>query len=210
MAAEIEVKYALPGAQYIESMLRDELTLKYVKDAFRTKESCSEYYDTHAWELSAASYELRITRSEEPKVAVLKQGAFRDEDMPGLYRGSRWLAPYGGLDTVLSDLIERGAPREIAALAGGKPLELSFYTILSRRYATLYMPDRTRVELCFDVGELIADGKRMPLYELGLELLYGSEDLLLDYCRQLRERFALSPLLLSRHERALRLLRTRR
>ncbi len=209
MAAEIEMKFSLSGPQSIESMLKDELALKYVKDAFRTKESCSEYYDTHAWELSAGSYELRITRSEEPKVAVLKQGTFRDEDMPGLYRGSRWIAPYAGLDTVLPDLIERGAPREIAELADGRPLELCFYTILNRKYATLYMPDRTRVELCFDSGELIAGAKRMPLYELGLELLYGSEDLLLDYCRQLSERFSLSPMLLSRHERALRLLRTR-
>ncbi len=209
MAAEIEFKYSLPNAQFLENLLKDDLILRYVKDSFRTKESCSEYFDTQDWALSDKDFALRITRSEENQVAVLKQGSFRGGGILGLYRGYQWYSPFEGLDTLISDLIERGAPRIIAELTAGKTLGMCFYTILSRKITTLYLPDRTRIEMCFDSGELIADEKRMPVYELGLELLYGSEELLLNYCEQLREKFALSPVVLSKHERALRLLRSR-
>jgi inorganic triphosphatase YgiF len=149
-----------------------------------------------------------VTRLDKRQVAVLKRGSFRGE-ITGLYRGSQWYSPFNGLDTLIADLIERGAPPLAAELTEGKPLELCFYTILNRRATTLYLPDRTRIELSFDSGELVAGEKRGLLYELGLELLYGSEELLLDYCEQLRKKFDLSPVLLAKHERALRLLRSR-
>ena len=172
MSAEIEFKYSLPNAQFLENLLMDDLILRYVKDSFRTKESCSEYYDTHDWKLSDKDFALRVTRSEENQVAVLKQGTFTIGDMAGLYRGNQWYSPFNGLDTVISDLLERGAPQIVKDLTMGQKLERCFFTILSRKVTTLYLPDRTRVEMSFDSGELIIDDKRMPLYELGLELLY--------------------------------------
>ena len=38
----------------------------------------------------------------------------------------------------------------------------------------------------------------MPLYELGLELLYGSEELLINYSEQLTEKFTMTPVLLTK------------
>lgn len=209
MPAEIELKYSLTSAHTMEHMIKDELIQHYIKDPFKQSESRSDYYDTQDWTLSEHDFALRVTMLSNMQVAVLKKGNFRSEDVKGLYRGSQWYSPFSGTATIVEDLMDRGAPAEFRDLMEGKSLEPCFYTQLSRNKNTLYLPDRTRVEISFDIGELVADGKHMPLYELGLELLYGSEELLINYSEQLTEKFTMTPVLLTKQERALRFLRSR-
>ena len=84
---------------------------------------------------------------------------------------------------------------------------MSYFTIYSRKSTTLYLPDRTRLEMAFDSGELVLGSKRQPFYELALELLFGDEGPMLTYCQQLGERFHLPPVLLTREQQALQLLK---
>ena len=209
MPTVVRMQYALPNAQFLNDLLTDDLILRYVKDDYETGEQCIEFYDTRDWTLSAAGFSLGITRSQEIPVSILNQGKRRAESMQGLYTGVEWVAPFTDLAHCVSLLRGRGAPEAFEAAVGAQALTRCFYTISRTKSTTLYLPDRTRIDMSFDNGELVAGDKRQPVYALYLELLYGDEAPLFHYCRQLSEHFQLSPVLLSRHQQALRLLRSR-
>ena len=54
---------------------------------------------------------------------------------------------------------------------------------------------------------MTAGGRQGRSYELCMDLLFGEEQQLINYCQQIRDRFGLPPVLLSREQRALKLLR---
>jgi triphosphatase len=209
MSAEIEIKYNLPNAHAEEHIIKDEQIQSYIKDPFKLRESRSEYYDTHDWLLSENNYALRITLLNDYKVVVLKQGSLRNEDIKGLYRGNQWFSPFNTIESIVSDLMDRGAPSDFAKLTDGKTLEPCFNTVINKNKNILYLPDRTRVEISFNIGELFAESKHMQLFELGLELLYGSEELFINFSEQLKTKYRLTPVLLSKQESVLRFLRSR-
>ena len=60
--------------------------------------------------------------------------------------------------------------------------------------------------MTFDSSVMTAGGREGPGYELVMDLLFGEEQQLIIYCQQLRERFGLPPVLLSREMKAQRLL----
>ena len=66
-----------------------------------------------------------------------------------------------------------------------------------------------RAELSLDRGTLTAGEKSEPFYELGLELLYGKSEDLTAFCEQLMQHFSISPAMLTKQQRALRLIRSR-
>ena len=105
--------------------------------------------------------------------------------------------------------MRRGAPAAFRETASASPLRRWFCTESQRLSTTLYLPDRTRVSMDFDNGELVVDDKRQPTYYLFFELLFGDVELLLNYCEQVQERFGLSTVQLSREQMALRLMRSR-
>jgi inorganic triphosphatase YgiF len=209
MASEIEIKLTLPDKFSVERIIGDEFFTRYIKDEFTVRETLSEYYDTPDWALAENDYFLRIRELNGRHVAVLKQGRIDAAESPGLFTGQQWLCFFDGAETVLERLIDRAAPPALVEIVGGQPLAPCFHADYTRRYTALYMPDMVRIELSFDIGELRAEGKSEPLYEMGLELLYGGTASLLNFSAQLREYFDLPPTLLTKQQRALRLLRSR-
>lgn len=209
MPTIVRMQYALPDAQFLNNLLTDDLILRYVKDDYENGEQCIEFYDTREWSLSASGFSLGVTRSQEIPVSILNQGKRVTGGMQGLYTGIEWVAPFTDLAHCVSLLRGRGAPEAFERVVGEKALTRCFYTISRTKSTTLYLPDRTRIDMTFDNGELVAGEKRQPVYALYLELLFGDEALLFNYCRQLSDRFQLSPVLLSRHQQALRLMRSR-
>jgi hypothetical protein len=103
---------------------------------------------------------------------------------------------------MLSALKERGAPEEFLELAAGKELTQHFVIAHSSKSTTLYLPDRTRICMSFDSGVMTAGGRSAPCYELSMDLLFGEEGQLINYCQQIQDRFELPPVLRSRQQRA--------
>ena len=60
--------------------------------------------------------------------------------------------------------------------------------------------------MSFDYSVMLAGGRRGYGYELIMDLLFGEEQQLINYCQQIRERFGLPPVLLSREMKAQKLL----
>lgn len=207
MPSSIRIQYDLPDAKYLDRLLTDDLILRYVKDDYAFSEHHTEFYDTADWLFTANGYSLDVSRDMSIPIVHLARGTLVPEELPGLFRGERWAAPFSGLDGILPALAERGAPPEFLALAEGKPLVRHFEIAHDSRSTTLYLPDRTRICLSFDSAEMLAGGRSDRSYELSMDLLFGEEGQLINYCRELGDRFGLPPILLSREQRAQRLLR---
>ena len=209
MSTEIEIKLVLPNAATIERILDDEFVLRYVKDEFISVEMHSAYYDTADWILAQKDYMLRVRTVNGTQIATLKHGSIDPAQHPGLFHCRQWKCRFMESDELVSALIARGAPQEIEELLKGKQLVQAFHSDYRRRHATLYLPDMLRAELSLDRGTLNAEEKSEPLYELGLELLYGKSEDMTAYCEQLMHHFSISPALLTKQQRALRLIRSR-
>ncbi len=205
MPSVTRIQYALPNGQYLDRLLKDDLILRYVKDDYAYSENCWEFYDTEDWLLTRKGYSLNISRDQELHTVQLARGRL-DPSLPGLLHGDHWVAPYTGMDYAVEALMERGAPEEFRELTVGRQLQRNFFILYKRKSTTLYLPERTRIDMAFDSGEIVAGEKRQPTYDLSMELLYGEEDQLVNYCQQLQEQFGLPPVLLSREQRALRLM----
>ena len=209
MSSVIRVQYWLQDAQVLDEMLRDDLILRYVKDDYSRSEHCIEFYDTDNWSLMNHGFSLGISRTQSIPVIELQQGLRIQSDFPGLYHGNQFIAPFEAEDDLVEPLMKRGAPYAFRDTALSAPLRRWFSTDSQRLSTTLYLPDRTRVDLSFDNGEVVVEEKRQPAYFLFFELLFGDERLLLNYCQQVAEHFQLAPVQLSRQQMALRILRSR-
>ena len=206
MPSVTRIQYALPNAQYLDRLLTDDLILRYVKDDYEYSENCWEFYDTADWLLTKNGYSLYVSRDQELHTVRLARGRLEPQLLPGLFHGDHWVAPYTGIDYAPGALMERGAPEAFRELTVGQQLQRNFFILYKRKSTTLYLPERTRITMAFDSGELVAGEKRQPTYDLSMELLYGEEGQLVNYCQQLREQFQLPPVLISREQRALRLM----
>lgn len=206
MPTVTKIQYELPDAQFLNRMLTDDLILRYVKDAYDVSEHCLEFYDTKDWALTGGGFSLNLEREDEIPVLRLFSGKLDPEVLPGLFRGEEWAAPFMGVETAVAALLERGAPDRLRRLTS-RTLQRNFFMIYSTKSTTLYLPDRTRVLMSFDNGELVAGDRRMPIYNLSMELLFGEERLLVNYCEQICEQFRLQPVNRSRESKALSLMR---
>ena len=208
MPSVTRIQYALPNGQYLDHLLTDDLILRYVKDDYEYSENCWEFYDTADWLLTRKGFSLNVSRDQELHTVQLARGRVSSpEELPGLFHGDHWVAPYTGIDYAVDALMERGAPEAFRELTVGQHLQRNFFILYKRKSTTLYLPERTRIDMAFDSGEIVAGEKRQPTYDLSMELLYGEEKQLVNYCQQICERFDLPPVLLSREQRALKLLR---
>ncbi len=207
MPSSIRIQYELPDEAYLDRLLTDDLILRYVKDDYEFGTHRTEFYDTSDWLLSARGYSLDVAPELAIPAVHLARGRLAPEELPGLFRGELWVAPYEGDPAgILSALELRGAPPEFLDLAAGKELLRQFVITHSSQSTTLYLPDRTRICMSFENGVLTAGGRSERCYVLSMDLLFGEEGQLINYCQQIRDRFELPPVVLSRQQRALALL----
>lgn len=206
MPSVIRIQYAVPSAVYLDRLLKDDLILRYVKDAYEVSRHCTEFYDTEDWALTRSGFSLDVIRDQAVPVVHLCRGRLLPERLPGLFHGEEWYAPFTSMEVAADALAERGAPAEFQALVGDERLHYTFAILHSSKATTLYLPDRTRIRMSFDSGELVAEGQHAPTYELSMTLLFGEEELMLTYCQQICERFELRPVEQSREQRARQLL----
>ncbi len=207
MPSVTRIQYTLPNLSCLDQLLTDDLILRYVKDDYQASRHNTEFYDTADWALTRHGFSLDVIREQALPVVHLARGIVADQSLPGLFHGEEWVAPFTELAQVPAALLDRGAPASFGELIRPEQLEYKFAIQHSSKSTTLYLPDRTRIEMSFDSGVLVVDTQHKPTFELSMNLLFGEEKLLINYCQQLCERFSLPPVELSREQRALMLLR---
>jgi hypothetical protein len=206
MPSATRIQYELPSEAYLDQLLTDDLILRYVKDNYEYSKHRTEFYDTPEWRLTHAHFSMDVDRDLSIPTVHLARARLTPEDLPGLLHGDTWTAPFESVDTMVDALADRGAPYEFLAIARGAELVCHFEIAHSSKSTTLYLPDRTRICMSFDSSVIYAGGREGRSYELCMDLLFGEESQLVNYCQQIRERFDLPPVLLSREMKAQRLL----
>ena len=157
----------------------------------------SVYFDTPNGVLRAAGCGLRVRRTPDGFVQTLKR-----QTAPGQTARDEWEVP------VPSETLDLTALKTTPArkLLKGRRHDLSprFATTVVRRIRMVDW-EGARIEVAFDAGELSADEKREPIYELELELKAGAPAALFSLARRLARDLAIVPVFESKAERGWRL-----
>ncbi len=208
MPSATRIQYELPSEDFLDRLLTDDLILRYVKDDYEFSRLRTEFYDTEDWLLTAKGYSLDATPELAIPACHLAKGFVWSKELPGLFRGQTWTAPFEGPETMAAALGDRGAPAEFLELAADKALVKHFEISQSNQSTTLYLPDRTRICMAFEDMRITAGKLEERRFVLSMDLLFGEENQLINYCQQIRERFNLPPVIHSRQQRAMHLIQS--
>lgn len=202
MPTETEIKLQMDDPSIIQKVQESEFVTRFIREGFQTIQMHSVYYDTPNWDLFNAGYHLRIRSDGTMVVASLKQGSIDKEKHKGLCIRKKWLCTAESVDTAIDRLLMLGAPEELRAIVGNRPLLESASATFTRTQNTLYMENGQVAELAMDNGTLSAGGKTMPFLEMELEILFGNLNAFHPFCDGLSQRFGLSPAVLTKYEKA--------
>jgi len=192
-AGEIELKFYVPpetGERFGAGLF----------EACRPVRTTSVYYDTTDKRLRAKGLELRVRtrdgRHRQTIKAKLDGSAFEREE----------------IETDLGcDAPDPGLLRKTASGRDLKPNQLAlepvFETRMARTRRTIDCPhlDNARIEVCYDVGQICANGDSAPVSELELELKQGDVQALYAYGLELLEHYAFTLSLDGKADRGYRL-----
>lgn len=167
--AETELKlYAAPRDL---AKLRDAaLGLAALVRKPRTKRIVTEYYESPDFALAKSGIALRVRQTGRRHVQGLKtRGNSTDGGSPVAARRGEWEWPIAGdrldlrrlNDEPISDLVP------IHALGSLAPL---FRTEIERTSVELKADETATIEISFDHGRIVADGRSAPICEVELEL----------------------------------------
>jgi inorganic triphosphatase YgiF len=188
-SAELELKFQLgPGAV-------EALAPLFPHDQAAVSALHAVYYDTPGHALRDAGFGLRVRRRGDAYVQTLKH---RGDG--GLFERSEWETPVAGPDLDAAAL----AATPAAAIIGEAAVIPAFIVEVERR-THLLTHGRTRIEVSFDTGQIIAGGRTEEVAELELELLSGSRATLFALARELQGKAALTLAFASKAERGYRL-----
>lgn len=207
MPTEIEMKLHIPDDGTAEKIMNDPMVTESLSTTVRQTPMYSIYYDTADGALSDRRWSLRLRKEGDVFVASLKTNSI---DYTGyLFSRNEWQCICPTIEKGIPLLIEQGAPPELASLVANAPIEERCRIEFLRTSGILKLPEGTLVELDIDKGTIRADGKEATLYELELELLFGDPEALEPISNLFRQKYKLDREILSKYERALRLIRSR-
>ena len=209
MALETEIKLRIPDAYIIDRLTEDSLVTSYLKDPFADIRMRSSYFDTPKGDLQERKWALRLRLENSRPIVTLKtpNQASRDDNV---FVRDEWQCYAQSVQEAVEPLIDLGAPAELRELAQQGGFAEQFQVNFIRKSAVLYLPDGVRIHMGVDSGEVVAGEKTEPMMELELELVFGSEQNLTSLAQRLMKKYALEKELISKYERALRLIRRRR
>jgi len=191
-ATETELKFRLGPGAVVRLSGHPALQGPQTSQSLR-----SVYFDTPDGLLRAAGCGLRVRSTPDGFVQTLKR-----QTAPGQTARDEWEVP------VASEALDRAALRATPAhkLLKGRRRDLAarFATTVVRRIRMVDW-EGARIEVAFDAGELSADEKREPIYELELELKAGAPAALFSLARRLARDLAIVPVFESKAERGWRL-----
>ena len=194
MATETELKLEVGDLQLLDCVLTSAQIRAVMQEDFSYIRMQTTYFDTEDGALSARHQSLRVRLENDRSVVTAKMAGI------GHSRGE-WEYEAQSPEEAIEPLIAQGAPEELRELAK-KGLVAICGAQFTRITSALLLPDGTTCELCGDLGEVFAGGKRSPICELELELKEGSEEQMLLFGRELMETFHLKEGKLSKFARA--------
>jgi len=207
MPTELEMKLHISDDSTAEKILADPMVTGYMSNGIKHTQMTSVYYDTPSNTLSNLRWSLRLRREGDISVVSLKTSAV---DLTGyLFSRNEWQCICSTIKEGIPLLVEQGAPPKILDIVAGAELVERCRIEFLRRSAMLKLPDGVIVDLAIDKGSIFAAGKSAPLYELELELLFGAPEALAPLCDLFTQKYKLEREILSKYEKALRLIRSR-
>jgi triphosphatase len=179
---EFELKLQVPVGR------REALRKALATPGARTSSLQARYFDTADQRLAAAGLALRL-RSEDGRWVQALKG--RGDGLLSRPQDEHVLPDRGG-DPVIDPSRHAGSEvgRKLIELLAGEPLELRYATDIRRLRRTVRR-GRTRIELAFDEGGIVAGDRRHEVAELELELLGGPAGPLFDLAASWAARFGL-------------------
>ncbi len=153
------------------------------------------YFDTDSHAARDGGFSLRVRRKGDAFIQTLKHRAGG-----GLFKRDEWEVEVSGFDLDLAYL----ASTPLLAAIGDMALAPAFVVEVERRLHT-WIDDTTEIEVSFDTGHILADGRSEPVAEMELELLSGSAETLFALARVLQAKAALTPAYESKADRGYRL-----
>jgi inorganic triphosphatase YgiF len=190
-APELEIKFQL-GAGAIEALQADA----FPPEKGSVSQLHAIYYDTPGHSLRDGGFSLRVRRRNGGHTQTLKHRA-----AGGLFERQEWEHPVPGPDLDLDVLAE--TPAKVAV---GDNALTPVFTVEVERRTHVWVRGRTRVEVSFDTGLVVAGDRQDAIAELELELLAGSPQVLFTLARELQAKADLTVLFESKAERGYRLI----
>ena len=189
-APELELKFQL-GAGALEALRAEPFPL----EKSQTAQLHAIYFDTPGHALRDGGFSLRVRRKGDTYIQTLKHRA-----AGGLFERDEWESEVAGPDLDLTALA--GTP--VLALVGEAPLAACFTVEVERR-VHIWSHGRTRVEVSFDTGLIVAGERQEPVAEMELELMSGRPQALFSLARDLQAKASLTLSFESKAQRGYRL-----
>lgn len=207
MPIELEMKLQIPDDSTAGKILADPMLTAYMPYGIKKTQMTSFYYDTPNNSLSKSCWSLRLRKEGDISVASLKTSAV--EVTGHLFSRNEWQCKSNTIEEGVPLLVEQGAPPRILEIISESGLVERCRIEFLRQSAMLKLPDGVLVEMALDKGTIYAGNKSAPLYELELELLFGAPEALAPFSELFTRKYKLGRELLSKYEKALRLIRSR-
>lgn len=182
---EIELKLTLDAAE-TDRFRRDPAIHRAKRGRASSKAMLAVYFDTPSLALRSAKAALRIRQEGRNRIQTLKlsQGG------TGLQRREEFNAPCGAATPDLSLIDDTAARENLNAWIGGEELVPVFSTEIRRTIWMLDLEGAT-VELVLDIGRVRSGDHETSVLELEFELKAGDPLPLLDFARDLANRYGL-------------------
>ena len=190
MGREFELKYSCSEESFA--------ALQADFGGFTTIRMETTYYDTFDGRLSNNRWTLRRRMENDRSICTLKTPC------PDGGRGE-WEVEKGSIMTAIPELCKLGAPMDLMVfcISGVGAVCGARFTRLAKK---LEVPGAT-VELALDRGQLLGNGREMPLLEVEVELKDGTDSAAIAFAGELAAKYGLKPEKRSKYRRALGLAR---
>jgi len=200
---EQELKLTAIDRATLQSIVESSDITKYLcKAPTAPRRFLARYHDTEGRHFQALECSLRSRMEGDIFRAAFKdKGEIRD----GLSIRMEFECDIDGWLSDISDLPVGELKSSVTAIAGNSgSLETLVIVDMQRTIYDLEI-DGTRIECVSDVGVIQGNGKKLALYELELELKFGSIEKISDLGAILTEKYNVFPSQLTKHQLGLAL-----
>ena len=197
MGKETELKLSLP-VPFVPA-LRAHPLLQVAEPVGSVKTLDNTYFDTSDLKLHEQHVALRTRQQGDIWLQTVKCAAV---SVGGLSQRPEWEKPYTG-EFDFTDVELKPVRKILQKLQ--PQLQPVFTTLFNRETLFLRMDSGAEVLLMIDQGDILAQGKKLPLCELELELVSGQPEELLHLAIDLAETLPLLPSDISKAERGYKL-----
>ncbi len=205
---EIELKYKLSSGDE-ERILEDKAVRDCLVGDVKTTYLNATYYDTLDGTLAESMCGLRLRyEGERPDTQSVPDDYVccfkcRDTRSGATYSREEYECKAPDIYQGIEGLLSLGAPKELLSPLMSMDLVTVAEVLCVRKSAILTLPDKTKVELCIDIGSFPAgNGGAQSFSELELELKSGDTKTLCKFGEYLADKYSLSPEPLTKLARA--------